>query len=918
MPTMSTSASGSALRHAGNSVPRPTRSRIRSLTASHVAVATLALTALLGACADNSAGPARQPAQLLLSASFQTTTGSNDDVRIASGYLLQDGSYSPLSTQSLRLSGAPQAVPVGIDLAACLANAQRGALPGTSIAADECVVRLEIQLLVDGLPVDRQYVGPISLRPGVTTTVPGTIQLNDVAEVRINAPTENVVGAGQPLRMELTRPMSLTTLVLDRQQRPIAGRSAIWTSSSPSVASVSVGGVVTGLSVGTTRITADVGGRVNFVDVRVVPPPAAVTVVSAGVTGTGTLTSSPAGISCAINGSITTGTCAFTFPGDANVVLTATPASGTELIGWSGDCLLTQGAACTVSMNQARNVGVVFRALRTLAVTAAGAGGGTITSDVGGLTCQALQGVVSGTCSNTFRDGTVVTLTAAPNGQSTFGGWTGDCAGITVPRCQLTMNAARSVTARFNAPVPISITGIGLGSGTVSSSPAGLACTLTAASGQGSCSTLFDDGATVTLTASAATEHSFHSWSGCTTASGTTCTVVVASPGKAITVRFDPPTQLTVIPSGTGDGQVVGGAVISCNRNNGQNSGACARTLANGSSILLNAIPDGYSTFTGWTGACSGTGTCAVTMDQSKTVGAVFSRRQVSLTLTLQGPQFGSVRTGDGVTCTLEQGQSQKACQIQVDVNRLVTLTAQPGSGQTFGAFAGACQSSLPSCTFLAMNPVAVTATFGAPTITMNIAPVSNATGGGSVAVFGTDINCTLIGATPPNPQDCRATRSTQDSVILVATPDGTSAFGGWGGACASAGTSLTCVLNNPQGNIEITTRFVTLPSVQVTVTLTGDGTGDVTASANTWYRTCSRTTGGSAPTSCIWQIPMNQPFTLHLNSPGTATWMGSPGELCYHVSGPCFYPLGINSSNALSAWFDIYYPIRQQGSIRR
>lgn len=903
---MFSSAPLRALRHAGDRMRRATRS---------LAVSALAATSLLGACADNGVGPSGQSAQLVLSASFQTTAGSNEEVRIATSYLLQNGGYSPLSTQSIRLTGTAQAVPVGVDLASCLANGQRGALPGTSIGADECVVLIEIQLLIDGLPVDRQYVGPLSLRPGVTTTVPSTIQLNDVAEVRINAPAENVVGTGQPLRLELARPMTLSTSVLDRQQRPVTGRAATWTSSNPNVASVSAAGVVTGVAVGSTRITADVGGRMNFVDVRVVPPPAALTVVSAGQSGTGTLTSSPAGISCVINGTGAAGTCAYTFPGDVDVVLTATPASGSELIGWSGDCSGTQGAACTVSMNQARNVGVVFRALRTLNISAAGTGFGTVNSDLGGITCYAAQGGVSGTCSNVFYEGTVVTLQAIPSGQSTFGGWTGDCAGVNAPVCQITMNAARSVTARFDAPVPISIAGIGQGSGTVSSSPIGIACTLNGAAGLGACSALFTEGSTITLTATAANRNSFRGWSGCTTTSGATCTVQVTSPGKAISVQFDPPAVLTVVPSGTGDGQVFGGTAISCARSNGQTSGTCSNTLANGSSITLTAIPDSYSTFTGWTGACSGNGACTLTMDQAKTVGAVFTRRQVALTLSLQGPGFGSVRVNDNYTCTLQEGESEKECQTFVDLNRMVTLTALPGTEQTFGAFSGACLSSSQSCTFTANSPAVVTATFGTPTVTLNVTAPSNATGAGMVSASGMEIDCSLVGASSPAPQDCKATASVEDlqgTLTLYATPDGASTFGGWGGACASAGTSPTCVLTSIEGNIEVTAWFVAVPTVQVSVTLNGLGMGSLTASGSSWTRTCERSSGGNDPTHCTWLIPINQSFDIYV-SDGYGYFTSTSGQLCYNVSSSCSYPSGISSGNSVSAWFDPYSPIRQK-----
>jgi hypothetical protein len=78
---------------------------------------------------------------------------------------------------------------------------------------------------------------------------------------------------------------------------------------------------------------------------------------------------------------------------------------------------------------------------RRLSVTTAGASVGTVTSSPPGVNC-------GGLCSATFIEGEVVTLTATPGPGAVFGGWSGDCAAA-VPTCQVTMEVARSVTARF-------------------------------------------------------------------------------------------------------------------------------------------------------------------------------------------------------------------------------------------------------------------------------------------------------------------------------------------------------------------------------------------------------------------------------------------------------------------------------------
>ncbi len=60
----------------------------------------------------------------------------------------------------------------------------------------------------------------------------------------------------------------------------------------------------------------------------------------------------------------------------------------------------------------------------------------------------------------------------------------------------------------------------------------------------------------------------------------------------------------------------------------GLSTGACSAAFASGTSVTLSAsVAPGFSaTFAGWTGeGCSGTGTCTVTMSQSRTVEATFN-----------------------------------------------------------------------------------------------------------------------------------------------------------------------------------------------------------------------------------------------------------------------------------------------------
>jgi Divergent InlB B-repeat domain len=155
--------------------------------------------------------------------------------------------------------------------------------------------------------------------------------------------------------------------------------------------------------------------------------------VSKSGAGSGTVTSSPAGISCGTS-------CSASYVSGTQVTLTASPAAGSTFTGWTGGGCTGTGT-CVVTMNAATTVAANFTVPTfALTVTRAGAGSGTVTSTPAGIACGA-------TCSASFNINTVVTLTAAPASGSTFVGWGGSCVGA--GNCTVTMTAARAVTATF-------------------------------------------------------------------------------------------------------------------------------------------------------------------------------------------------------------------------------------------------------------------------------------------------------------------------------------------------------------------------------------------------------------------------------------------------------------------------------------
>jgi Divergent InlB B-repeat domain len=165
------------------------------------------------------------------------------------------------------------------------------------------------------------------------------------------------------------------------------------------------------------------------------PPPPTQHPLAVVVSGAGTVTSTPAAITCP-------GTCNAQFAAGASVSLAAAPAAGSTVT-WSGAC--SGAGACSVTMNGPKTVGATFTAgpppaTHLLTVTTAGAGSGTVTSAPAAIDCGA-------TCTATFVEGTVVALTATPAPGSTFDGWSGACSGTGA--CNVAMTGARALTATF-------------------------------------------------------------------------------------------------------------------------------------------------------------------------------------------------------------------------------------------------------------------------------------------------------------------------------------------------------------------------------------------------------------------------------------------------------------------------------------
>src|SRR5207245_4978811 len=100
--------------------------------------------------------------------------------------------------------------------------------------------------------------------------------------------------------------------------------------------------------------------------------------------------------------------------------------------------------------------------------------------------------------------------------------------------CSVTMSAAKSVTVTFNKQYNLTLTKTGTGTGNVTSSPAGISCGTSCTSQ----AVPFDSGTPVTLTATADTNSTFGSFTGCDS-TRSEARRVAKSAGKSVRLHFD-------------------------------------------------------------------------------------------------------------------------------------------------------------------------------------------------------------------------------------------------------------------------------------------------------------------------------------------------------------------------------------------
>jgi hypothetical protein len=218
----------------------------------------------------------------------------------------------------------------------------------------------------------------------------------------------------------------------------------------------------------------------------------------------------------------------------------------------------------------------------------------------------------SSKCSITVNAGTVVHVGGYARTGYGWAGWTGACGGTGA--CYITMDANKSVSANFPIVETNTFTMTPPTGGTIRFK-GGVTCPST-------CSYSVSTGERNTFDQTAALGYVFGAWGEACAGQGAQCVVSVNS-NITVSASFNyvGTYTLTISPFPSNGLVLDDDQSLRCGYDG---SNRCSVTVTKGTQQhLAGSAAPGHG-WGGWTGACSGTGACYITMDGNKTASAVF------------------------------------------------------------------------------------------------------------------------------------------------------------------------------------------------------------------------------------------------------------------------------------------------------
>ncbi|CAL2108265.1 conserved exported hypothetical protein [Tenacibaculum sp. 190524A02b] len=314
----------------------------------------------------------------------------------------------------------------------------------------------------------------------------------------------------------------------------------------------------------------------------------------------------------ATNGTIITNPNATngTYDYGTNVELTATPETGYQFDGWSGDATGNSNPL-TITINTDKNITANFSKIQTTLSSVINNENGSLT-----ISPEPVNGY--------YEYGTEVTITAVPKSGYEFDSWSGDATGNSNP-IVIIMNTSKVIGVSFSKIKHTLVTNAINGTITTDPNPT---------NGK------YEYGTVVTLTATPETGYQFDGWSGDATGNSSPVSITING-DKNITANFSK-IQTTLSVTNIENGSLT----ISPDPVNGN--------YEYGTEVTITAVPNNGYEFDSWSGDASGnTNPIVITMDASKVIGVNFTKTVTPITITEFATGFTSLE-GIGINSNNE------------------------------------------------------------------------------------------------------------------------------------------------------------------------------------------------------------------------------------------------------------------------
>ncbi|MBK6999481.1 MAG: DUF1566 domain-containing protein [Rhodoferax sp.] len=336
------------------------------------------------------------------------------------------------------------------------------------------------------------------------------------------------------------------------------------------------------------------------------------------------------------------------------------------------------------------------------------------------------------------------------------------------------------------------------------------------------------------------------------------------------------PLVLTVSKSGTGTGTVTSSPTgINCGT-------TCSASFTSGTSVTLTATPATGNMFTGWSGACTGTGSCTVSMTAVKSVTATFSPSVQPLPCTLSASPT-TITVGSSSTLTASCNPAASS----------YTWTGGTCAGTT-GATCTVTPTATTTYTVAGTN-AGGTGTAPSVTVTVTVNPCTYALGTSSASVAASASTGNVISVTA----SCAWTATSNASWLTITSGASGSGSGSVGyTVAANTGTSSRTGTLTIAGQTFTVTQGISPPSCTLDAnpsSITAGSSSTLTAScipAATSYTWTGGTCAGTTGATCTVTPTATTTYTVAgTNAGGT----GTAPSVTVNV---CTYALGASSAS--------------------